>query len=110
MADMKLKPCPVCASINVCIGDDYRSDPCVRCCACGLQTSGYNSAQEAIKVWNIRAESEEIKELRAAMEDFIKIAAIAKPNCGSKLRALIQSAQEKHLSVIAQAALNGESK
>ena len=42
-------------------------------------------------------------ELLEALEDFMAIAAQAKPNCGPKLRALIQSAQEKHSEAIAKA-------
>lgn len=39
-------------------------------------------------------------ELLQALKDFAEIAAQAKPNCGPKLRALIQSAQEKHSAII----------
>jgi hypothetical protein len=39
-------------------------------------------------------------ELLAALKDFAEIAAQAKPNCGPKLRAIIQIAQEKHREVL----------
>lgn len=40
-------------------------------------------------------------EMAKALGDFMEIAAIAKPNCGPKLRALIQTAQEKHKALTA---------
>lgn len=40
------------------------------------------------------------EDLRKALADFSYIAARAKPNCGDKLRALIQSAQEKHADLL----------
>lgn len=38
-------------------------------------------------------------EVLEALKDFQEIAAIAKANCGPKLRALIQAAQEKHATL-----------
>lgn len=42
-------------------------------------------------------------ELLEAAKAFAEIAAITKPNCGIKLRTLIQQVQEKHLAAIAKA-------
>ncbi len=39
-------------------------------------------------------------QLLEALKDFAQIAAIAKPNCGDKLRGLIQKAQEKHTALM----------
>ncbi len=63
---------------------------------------------EAIAIKEFKGDIQAIKEyvdntaqLREALEAFAEIAAIAKPNCGAKLRALIQQAQVKHSAALA---------
>ncbi len=46
------------------------------------------------------APSPSVRELVEALKDFSEIAMRAKPNCGPKLRSLIQFAQEKHREVL----------
>jgi len=64
----------------------------------------YSSAEDYEYIGNfIVKATNSHDELLAALKDFMEIAARAKPNCGPKLRQMIQEAQVKHRDILLKA-------